>query len=196
LSLANTPFLKTGVSLLSTTEVFNLRASILAVGKSVQTTFKVRQFRPADLERVIHINRTCLPENYSSFFFTDLYERFPATFLVAEENDQVVGYAMCRIERGIIGLKKKGHLISLAVLPEYQRRGIGYALMQEVMQAMFLYDATEIFLEVRVSNIPAINLYKKMGFRISQTERSYYANGEDAHIMSRKLPFTFEETAR
>jgi len=166
------------------------------MGKSVQTTFRIRQFQPADLERVIYINRTCLPENYSNFFFTDLYERFPATFVVAEENDQVVGYAMCRIERGIIGLKKKGHLISIAVLPEYQRRGIGYALMQEVMQAMLLYEATEIFLEVRVSNTAAVNLYKKMGFRISQTERNYYANGEDAYTMSLKLPFTSEETAR
>jgi len=165
------------------------------MGKSVQTTFKIRQFQPADLERVIYINRTCLPENYSNFFFTDLFERFPATFVVAEENDQVVGYAMCRIERGIIGLKKKGHLISLAVLPGYQRRGIGYALMQEVMQAMLLYEATEIFLEVRVSNTPAVNLYKKMGFRITKTERSYYSDGEDAYTMSRKLPFKAEETA-
>ncbi|UCG37582.1 MAG: ribosomal protein S18-alanine N-acetyltransferase [Candidatus Bathyarchaeota archaeon] len=146
----------------------------------------------------MHTNRTCLPENYSSFFFTDLYKRFPATFIVGEENGKVVGYAMCRIERGIpsfkiLGLTKKGHLISIAVLPEYQRRGIGYALMREVMQGMLLYEATECFLEVRVSNTAAINLYEKLGFRIVRTKRSYYANGEDAYLMSRKLPFTSME---
>jgi len=178
-----------------------LHTTILAVGTSVQTTFKIRRFKPADLEQVMHINRTCLPENYSSFFFTNLYERFPATFIVAEENSKVVGYAMCRIERGIpsfkiIGLAKKGHLISIAVLPEYQRQSIGYALMQEVMQTMLLYEATECFLEVRVSNTPAVDLYKKMGFRIVRTKRSYYADGEGAYLMSRKLPFTSEENAR
>jgi len=167
----------------------------------VQTTFNIRRFQPADLDQVMHINRTCLPENYSSFFFTDLHERFPAAFIVAEENGQVVGYAMCRVERGmpsfkVIGFTKKGHLISIAVLPEYQRRGIGYALMQEVMQAMLQYDATELFLEVRVSNTQAINLYKKMGFQITRTERGYYSDGEDAYTMSRKLPFKAEETAR
>lgn len=167
----------------------------------MQTTFKIRQFKPADLERVMHINRTCLPENYSSFFFTDLHERFPATFVVAEENGKLVGYAMCRIERGIpsskiIGLTKKGHLISIAVLPEYQRRGVGYALMREIMQAMLLYEATECLLEVRVSNTAAVNLYKKLGFEIARTKRGYYADGEDAYLMSRKLPFTSEETPR
>ena len=165
----------------------------------MQTAFKIRRFKPPDLEQVMHTNRTCLPENYSSFFFTDLYERFPATFIVGEENNKVVGYAMCRIERGIpsfkiLGLTKKGHLISIAVLPEYQRRGIGYALMREVMQGMFLYEAAECFLEVRISNTAAINLYKKLGFRIARTKRSYYANGEDAYLMSRKLPFTSMET--
>jgi len=168
------------------------------MGISVQTTFKIRRFKPADLEHVMQINRICLPENYSSFFFTNLYERFPDTFVVAEENDKVVGYAMCRIERGIpsfkiIGLTKKGHLISFAVLPEYQQRGIGYALMRKVMQAMLLHEATECFLEVRVSNTPAINLYKKMGFRIARKNRSYYADGEDAYLMSRQLPFTEKE---
>lgn len=149
----------------------------------------------------MHINRICLPENYSSFFFTDLHEKFPATFIVVEENGEVVGYAMCRIERGIpsfkiIGLTKKGHLISIAVLPEYQRRGIGYALMRELMQAMLLYEATECFLEVRVSNTAAVNLYKKLGFEIARTKRGYYADGEDAYSMSRKLSFTSEETPR
>jgi len=141
----------------------------------------------------MHINRACLPENYSSFFFLDLHKRFPETFLVAEDNGEVVGYVMCRIEKGLpvfgISPKKKGHVISIAVLPEYQRHGIGYALMQQAMQSMLLYDAKECFLEVRTSNTPAVKLYKKMQFEIRRTLRGYYADGEDAYMMARKLPF-------
>lgn len=158
----------------------------------MQTTFTIRQFKPADLERVMYINQMCLPENYSSSFFLDLYERFPETFVVAEENSEIVGYAMCRIERGLpsfrfMGLSKKGHLISIAVLPKYQHQGVGQALMKEIMKAMVSYEAKECILEVRVTNTPAIDLYKKLGFIVARTLNNYYSDGEDAYLMSRKL---------
>ena len=53
---------------------------------------------------------------------------------------------------------------------------------------MVEYGAKEAFLEVRVSNTPAIELYKKMGFEIKRVERRYYVDGEDAYVMARKLP--------
>jgi ribosomal-protein-alanine N-acetyltransferase len=161
---------------------------------SLQTTFTLRRFKPPDLERVMHINRVCLPENYTTFFFMNLYQRFPETFIVAEENGEVVGYTMCRIETGIpsfklLGITRKGHVISIAVLPEHQRDGIGYGLMREAMQAMVNYKAKECYLEVRASNVPAVELYRKMGFEVARTIRGYYADGEDAYVMARKLPF-------
>lgn len=160
----------------------------------MQMTFTLRQFEPSDLEQVLHINRMCLPENYTSFFFLDLHKRFPETFLVAEDNGMVIGYIMCRIETGlpnfkIIGIMKKGHVISIAVLPQHQRQGVGRALVQEAMEAMLLYNAKECFLEVRASNTSAVNLYKKMGFDIIRTMHGYYADGENAYLMAIKLPF-------
>ena len=160
----------------------------------MQKTFTLRPFKPTDLEQVMHINRVCLPENYTTFFFMNLYQRFPATFIVAEENGEIVGYIMCRIETGVpsfklLGITRKGHVISVAVLPDHQRKGIGYELMRKAMQAMVNYKAKECYLEVRASNVPAVNLYKKMGFEIAKTVRGYYADGEDACVMARKLPF-------
>lgn len=161
----------------------------------MQTAFTLRTFKPTDLERVMHINRVCLPENYTTFFFMELHERFPATFIVAEENGEVVGYVMCRIETGLssfglLGIVRKAHVISIAVLPTHQRQGIGHALMQEAMRNMPLYKAGECYLEVRVSNTPAVSLYKKMGFDIVRRARGYYIDGEDAYVMARKLPFS------
>jgi len=158
----------------------------------VQTTYAIRRFKPADLERVMYINQMCLPENYSNSFFLDLYERFPETYVVAEENDEIAGYAMCRIERDLsgfrlIGLAKKGHLISLAVLPKYQHQGIGQALLQEVMKATLGYGAKEFYLEVRVTNTSAVSLYKKLGFQVARTLKNYYSDGEDAYLMAKKL---------
>ena len=158
----------------------------------VQTTFRLRRFRPDDLDSVMHINQVCLPENYGNYFFTELYERFPETFIVAEENGKIIGYVMCRIETGLpdfglLGISKRGHIISIAVLPENQRGGIGTALMEEVMHGMRFYKAKEWFLEVRVTNTPAVKLYKKFGFQTNKIAHGYYNDGEDAYIMSVKL---------
>jgi len=156
----------------------------------VERTFTIRKFKPEDLDQVIYINRTCLPENYSTYFFVDLYKNFPETFIVAEEDGQIVGYIMCRIESGFsrFSLIKRGHVISIAVLPSHRRKGIGETLLKEALQAMINhYGVKECYLEVRVSNMPAINLYKKVGFKIEKTIRRYYADGENAYLMRIKI---------
>ena len=159
---------------------------------SLQQTFKIRKFTPKDLERVTYINRVCLPENYVDYFFMDLHERFPETFIVAEENGEIVGYVMCRIETGLSnfgfgGFIKKGHIVSIAVMPQHRRKGIGQALVTKAMEGMRLYNAKQCFLEVRVTNTSAISLYRKLGFKITRTIHGYYSDGEDAYVMSREL---------
>ena len=150
-------------------------------------SFRLRDFRPEDLDRVIYINRTCLPENYSRAFFLSLHKRYPDLFIVAEADGQIVGYIMCRIEHGLFGLgKRKGHVISIAVLPPYRRRGIATAMMEEALSRMAeRYGAEECFLEVRVSNFPAISLYEKLGFKKTDVIKHYYPDGEDAYIMTK-----------
>jgi ribosomal-protein-alanine N-acetyltransferase len=140
----------------------------------------------------MHINRVCLPENYTDYFFIELHQRFPETFIVAEENGEVVGYIMCRIELGLSnfgfsGLLKKGHIVSVAVLHQHRRKGIGKALVAQALENMRIYNAKQCFLEVRVTNTPAIELYKKLGFEITRTIHGYYSDGEDAYVMTKKL---------
>ena len=158
----------------------------------MQETYSIRKFNMNDLQGVMQINRTCLPENYTDFFFLDLYRRFPETFIVAEQDGEVVGYIMCRVEVGLSGLGlggliKKGHVVSIAVSSEHRRKGIGEALVSKAMEAMKLYNAKQSYLEVRVTNDDAIRLYKKLGFEVSRTMHGYYADGEDAHVMTKKL---------
>jgi ribosomal-protein-alanine N-acetyltransferase len=159
----------------------------------LEVNYRIRRFKPSDLDGVIRINRECLPENYTTLFFMNLYKRFPETFIVAEANKEIIGYIMCRIETGLpsfklLGISRKGHVISIAVLPEHHRKGVGYKLIQEATQAMVNYKAKECYLEVRESNLPAIRLYKKLGFEIARSIRNYYADGEDAFVMAIQLP--------
>lgn len=159
----------------------------------MQDAYQLRKFTVDDLRSVTEINRVCLPENYTDFFFIDLAKRYPETFIVAEENGEVVGYIMCRIEVGLSnfglgGLVKKGHVVSIAVLPEHRRRGVAEAIIKKTMENMqSMCNAKQCYLEVRITNEPAINLYKKLGFEVTRTIHGYYADGEDAHVMSKKL---------
>ncbi len=158
----------------------------------MQKTFALRKFQRDDLQKVIGINHLCLPENYSDFFFIELHRRFPESFIVAAENGEIVGYIMCRIEAGLTtiglgGLTKKGHIVSVAVMPDYRRKSIGEALVNKAMEAMKLYHSKQCYLEVRVTNDSAIKLYKKLGFDITRTINGYYADGEDAYVMAKKL---------
>ncbi|MBE3116594.1 GNAT family N-acetyltransferase [Candidatus Bathyarchaeota archaeon] len=158
----------------------------------MQQTFNLRKFVPDDLQGVMQINRVCLPENYTDFFFMDLHQRFPETFIVAEENKEIAGYIMCRIEVGLSnlglgGLIRKGHVVSIAVLPQGRRKGVAKALINRALEGMRYYKARQCFLEVRVTNDVAVSLYKKLGFDVTRTLSGYYSDGEDAYVMTIKL---------
>ncbi len=158
----------------------------------MQQTYKLRKFIPDDLQGVMQINRVCLPENYTDFFFVDLHQRFPETFIVAEESQKIMGYIMCRIEVGLSnygfgGLVRKGHVVSIAVMPEGRRKGVAQALINRALEGMAYYKAKQCFLEVRVTNEAAISLYKKLGFDVTRTINGYYSDGEDAYVMTKRL---------
>jgi len=146
-----------------------------------------------DILSVMDINRICLPENYTYGFFEELAKNYPKAFWVAVHSGRIVGYVMCRVERifsklDFLKVKRAGHIVSLAVLPEYRRRGIAEELMRRSLKALkFEYGCDEAYLEVRVSNLPAIELYRKLGFQEREILRRYYADGEDAILMAKRL---------
>lgn len=152
--------------------------------------FRIRGFRSDDLGRVMDINVECLPENYSKFFYRDLYRRFPETFIVAEADGEIQGYIMCRIERGLSkfrGLRpaRLCHVVSIAVREPYRRRGIATAVLHAAMRkGRKSHDASECFLEVRISNKPALDLYEALGFSNVKRNYRYYMDGEDALVMA------------
>jgi ribosomal-protein-alanine N-acetyltransferase len=158
----------------------------------IQNNFTLRQFTPADLESVVGINRVCLPENYAPYFFMDTFNTLPQTFIVAESQGRVAGYIMCRIEHGFSELRKlrfakKGHIVSVAVLPDYRKQGMGCSLVERAISALSATHVDECYLEVRVTNYPAISLYRKMNFEVTRTIPRYYFDGSDAYVMTRAL---------
>ncbi len=150
--------------------------------------YAVRPFDRDDIDSVVSINRSCLPENYPAQFFLGLYLHAPKSFIVAECSEGICGYIMCRIERGISSFGrspvKKGHVVSVAVRDEHRHHGIGTKLVEAAMKGMQEYGASEFFLEVRKTNESAISVYEKLNFEIKRVLKGYYRDGEDAYLMA------------
>lgn len=151
--------------------------------------FVIRPATYKDISKVISINWETLPEHYDNSFFDELMRDSPETFLVAEDGNEVIGYIMCRLEYGFtmikrFGLAKKGHIVSVAVIESYRKKGIGIALVEEVMKMMRVKGCSETYLEVRMTNEPAVKLYEKLGFIKSSKIEKYYRDGEAALLMS------------
>jgi ribosomal-protein-alanine N-acetyltransferase len=167
----------------------------LSYSDSLQTTLRrvgdyiIRRCEEKDLTSVISINMNTLPEHYSDYFFESILRELPEAFVVAEVNDNIIGYIMCKIEFGFsnfrkLGFVKKGHVVSVAVLDQHRGKGVGRALMLEGVNGVVSRKSDEIYLEVRISNEPAIKMYEKLGFQIKSRLRTYYRDGEDAYLMA------------
>lgn len=130
-----------------------------------------------------------LPEHYSDYFYESLLAELPEAFLVAEITGKAIGYIMCKTEYGFsnfkrLGFVKKGHVVSVAVLDEFRKKGIGKALVDEAINGVKSKRCDELYLEVRCSNTDGVKLYEKLGFQIKQRLKSYYRDGEDAFLMA------------
>lgn len=109
--------------------------------------------------------------------------------LLNSNNAQCFGYFEDDVLVGYIALEwvlDEGSLTNLAVLPAFRRRGIAEKLTVALIEEAQRLNLQLVTLEVRVSNTPASNLYRKMGFEEVGVRRGYYSNPrEDALLMTK-----------
>jgi len=137
----------------------------------------IRPFEIGDLAEVSGIEEASFDDPYPEYFFRQLAEANPETFLVALRERVLVGYAI--IDRWA----DHYHLVSIAVHPEHRRRGVAQLLMTR-LESLIARERI-IRLEVRKNNKPAIAFYTKNGYRLTGVEEHYYRDGEDALMMEK-----------
>ena len=103
-------------------------------------------------------------------------------WLVAQEDGKLIGYV------GSQSVPPEADVMNLAVAPEWRNKGIGRALMTALIAQLHSRGITALFLEVRVGNTPAQNLYRSLGFVEAGRRPKYYVNPtEDALILRKEL---------
>jgi ribosomal-protein-alanine N-acetyltransferase len=137
---------------------------------------------PPDLEAVSAIENASFSSPWSAGSIIDAIGRHGYITRVAAAGDQIDGYIIA------IQLAGEGQLLDIAVHPGQRHRGIGGALMEELLRIMMEQGCRVLYLEVRASNTPAIRLYEKIGFTTISTRKGYYKNPvEDALIMKLEI---------
>ncbi len=140
---------------------------------------KIDTMEMADLDDVMEIERASFSLPWSRWMFErELMNQTHSRFLVARFGDEIAGYI------GFWMVLEEVHIVTIAVRSDYRRRGIGSILMLEALNAAVSLGAERATLEVRVTNLPAQELYKKLGFiTVAIRKRFYSDTGEDAYVM-------------
>ncbi|MBF1338388.1 MAG: ribosomal protein S18-alanine N-acetyltransferase [Mogibacterium diversum] len=143
---------------------------------------RVRIAKSSDLDDIYELDMQTFAMPWSKEALSyDILENDNAFVIVAEYEGEFAGYA------DIWTVLDEADLNSIAVRVDFRRKGIGDAIMLAMTEILSANGVATINLEVRVSNMPAIKLYKKYGFKECGVRPGYYLdNGEDALIMKRE----------
>ena len=135
--------------------------------------------RRRHLRSVLRIEAQVYPRPWShSLFVSELALRSTRAYVVAKVGRDVVGYA------GLMMSLTDGHVTTIAVDPRWHRHGIGTRLLLALAREAIARGATALTLEVRLSNKPAQEMYRRFGFVPVGVRKGYYADtGEDALVM-------------
>ncbi len=144
---------------------------------------KIVRMKKEDVKEVTDIERLSFISPWSeSSFLNELRNEVSYSFVAKVEiegREIVAGYIIF----WIVG--SEAHILNIAVHPRFRRRGIGKKLLLHALKYSLIKGVEDVYLEVRVSNIPAIRLYEALGFVQLGIRPHYYAdNGEDAIIMA------------
>ena len=133
-----------------------------------------------DIEDVVRIEAEAYGEHHwsKSSFYDEMNNNLAKYYCAKTSEGNIIAYA------GTWNIIDETHITTIAVSPEYRRKHIGEALILKILGDCYESKIKYLTLEVRESNIPAIELYKKYGFSSLGTRKGYYQdNNESALIM-------------
>ena len=142
----------------------------------------VRRMDLSDLDAVTELEHLCFTDAWTQEHFEyEISQSQVSVPLVAEIKGELAGYIIPWFVEDEI------HIANLAVSPLFRRQKIAETLLKLVLEEGERQGSFYAYLEVRVTNLPAIHLYRKFGFSEAGIRPRYYRDGEDALLMEKYL---------
>ena len=150
----------------------------------MEPAFTLRSATTGDIPSIMEIEQLCFnQDSFSGKQFAYLITRAKGYFDVAEYQGRIVGYLSTLINKRACSLR----IYSVAVHPDFRGKGGGQRLISRAADITHKEGLKKITLEVNVSNLSAIRLYRKNGFECTGIRANYYHDGANAYCMQ-KLP--------
>jgi ribosomal-protein-alanine N-acetyltransferase len=150
--------------------------------RSLTRAIQIVPFRLRHLARVLRIERASFgAEAWPRRCFLELYHDCRDFFVVAKVGGRVAGYAVACAE------KRNAEIASLAVHPDYRRRGVAGVLMRHTLRELGAAGVGRVELMVRTGNTAGAQLYRSLGFRRVRMVPRYYEDGGDGFLMARAI---------
>ena len=142
----------------------------------------IREMKVDDLKRIVELEKDLFlsPWNEEDFIH-ELKENPMAGYYILEKENQIIGYI------GLWFLGDQRQITTIATDRHFQGQGCASQLMEYALEKSEELHYQNVNLEVRVSNVKAIALYQKFGFKNVAVRKRYYSNGEDAYLMIKEL---------
>jgi ribosomal-protein-alanine N-acetyltransferase len=135
-----------------------------------------------DIPEIDRLEKQIFTDPWPSSAFRDIFVNDEIKAVVVEINEEIVAYAVYTIGFG------ESRLANIAVTSDYRRKSIAKTLLNNIFKIVKEADCEYIFLDVRPSNLAAINLYKKFGFtELYQKPNYYHSPKEDVLVMLKRL---------
>ena len=141
---------------------------------------RIEKMTAACIDAVAAIEAECFSHPWSKKSLEESLKKENSLFLVAVEDEKVIGYV------GMEVIVDEGYIFNVAVSADYRRRGVGYALVRELVTYSMKNSLCFITLEVRESNSAAISLYSKFGFIKAGERKNYYSDPTEAAVLMTK----------
>jgi [ribosomal protein S18]-alanine N-acetyltransferase len=144
---------------------------------------RIRKMTQLDLPSVLEIERGAYDFPWSEGIFIDCL-RIPYVCEVLEDERRVVGYSVMSLAGD------EAHLLNLCLDGAVRRRGLGTRMLDHLMAKAMREGVRVLYLEVRPSNAPALQLYRRAGFAKIGVRKNYYRapeGREDALVLARSL---------
>src|SRR5882757_2074033 len=157
-------------------------------------SFRLRPYQKADFDTLWQMDQVCFdPMLAYSRPELAVYMRRPGSFTLVAESTIDNANKMLREQPKILGFivaearRRTGHIITIDILPQSRRVGIGSALLQAAEDRLRQAVAAVVELETAVDNAAAIKFYKRKEYFVEKTVRGYYSNQLDALVMRKDL---------
>ena len=132
------------------------------------------------VSQVAELEKICFSDPWSENSVASELNNKLAFWLVAEEEGRLAGYV------GSQTVCNETDMMNVAVHPDFRRRGIAEALVNDLVEELKAMESHCLTLEVRASNAPAIALYEKLGFAEIGRRKNYYRNPREDALILRK----------